>query len=150
MHFIKYILIIIISFAQYSCTFNKINNIHGVNNLIEKSKLIKIDSSNRNDVTKILGPSIIKDENENKISYFEVRETKNKLGKKIIEINSYIEISFDKYNIVKKIEIFDTKKNQDLKFTEKVTNTSGVKDTFISNLLSSTRKRMKKAKEKFK
>lgn len=150
MHFIKYILIIIISFAQYSCTFNKINNIHGVNNLIEKSKLIKIDSSNRNDVTKILGPSIIKDENENKMSYFEVRETKNKLGKKIIEINSYIEISFDKYNIVKKIEIFDTKKNQDLKFTEKVTNTSGVKDTFISNLLSSTRKRMKKAKEKFK
>ena len=82
-------------------------------------------------------------------SYFEVRETKTKYGKKDIYINDYTEIFFNKYGIVKKIEIYDLASMNKIKFTNKKTESLAVRDTFSKNLLNSTRKRMENARKKF-
>ena len=127
----------------------KIDNVHGVPNLSNKIKLIKINNSNKNDISKILGSVAIKDKEDNKWEYFEVRETKTKYGKKIVYANNYVEIFFDKYGIVKKIEFYDISSMKNINFSKEKTKTLGVKDTFSKNLLNSTRKRMENARKKF-
>ena len=133
-----------------SCTLNKVDEVHGVSNLQYKSKSIKINISNKNDVSKILGPSLIMNNEIGKWSYFEVRKTKSKLGKSKIYLSNYIEIFFDKYGIVKNIDFYDLRNQNKIKFAEDITTTSGVKDSFTQNLLSSMRKRLEMNKEKIK
>ena len=133
-----------------SCTLNKVDEVHGVSNLQGKSKSIKINISNKNDVSKILGPSLIMNNEIGKWSYFEVRKTKSKLGKSKIYLSNYIEIFFDKYGIVKNIDFYDLRNQNKIKFAEDITTTSGVKDSFTQNLLSSMRKRLEMNKEKIK
>jgi len=132
-----------------SCTLNKIDNIHGVSNLKNKSKLLKIDKSNKNDIIQLLGPAPIKNEKEKKWSYFEVRETISKFGKKEIYVNDYIEIYYNKYGLITKLDLYDLQSMQKINFTENTTKSLGVKDTLTKNLLNSTRKRMENARKKF-
>ena len=122
---------------------------HGVSNLKNKTKLIKINETNKNDILKIMGPAPIKNKEDKRWSYFEVRETKTKYGKRDIYLNDYVEIFFNNYGITKKIDFYDLEKMKNIKFTEEKTKTLGVKDTFSKNLLSSTRKRMENARKKF-
>ena len=146
---IKKLLIIILSLILTSCTLNKIDQVHGVSNLKNKTQLIKINETNKNDITRILGPVHIKNEEEKRWSYFEVRKTKTKLGKTKVYVNDYIEIYFDNYGIAKKVELYDLESMQQITFSKENTKTLGVKDTFSKNLLSSTRKRLENARKKF-
>ena len=132
-----------------SCTLNKIDNVHGVSNLKDKIKLIKIKETNKNDIIKILGPTPIENKEEKRWTYFEVRETKTKYGKTNIYVNDYVEIFFNKFGITNKIEFYDLSKMKKIKFSKEKTKTLGVKDTFSKNLFSSTRKRMENARKKF-
>ena len=132
-----------------SCTLNKIDNVHGISNLKNKIKLIKINETNKNDILKIMGPAPIKTKEDKRWTYFEVRETKTKYGKRDIYLNDYVEIFFNNYGIAKKIDFYDLEKMKNIKFTKEKTKTLGVKDTFSKNLLNSTRKRMENARKKF-
>ena len=98
---------------------------------------------------KLLGPPPLKNEKERKWTYFEVRETKTKFGKKDVYVNDYIEITFDKYGLISKFNFYDLSNMKNLKFSEDKTKSLGVKDTFSKNLLSSTRKRMENARKKY-
>lgn len=138
----------ILSLILTSCTLKKVDNIHGISNLKNKIKLIKINNTNKNDISKILGPVILRDDKENRWSYFEVRETKTKFGKKNIYLNDYVEIFFDKYGIVKKIDFYDMNTMNKLEFSKTKTQSLAIQDTFSKNLLSSTRKRMENARKK--
>jgi outer membrane protein assembly factor BamE (lipoprotein component of BamABCDE complex) len=123
--------------------------VHGVSNLKNKIKLIKINETNKNDITKILGPVPIENKEEKRWTYFEVRETKTKYGKRDIYVNDYVEIFFNNYGIADKIEFYDLSNMKNIKFAKEKTKSLGVKDTFSKNLLSSTRKRMENARKKF-
>ena len=122
---------------------------HGISNLKNKIKLIKINETNKNDILKIMGPAPIKTKEDKRWTYFEVRETKTKYGKRDIYLNDYVEIFFNNYGITKKIDFYDLEKMKNIKFTKEKTKTLGVKDTFSKNLLNSTRKRMENARKKF-
>ena len=120
-----------------------------MSNLKNKIKLIKINETNKNDITKILGPVPIENKEEKRWTYFEVRETKTKYGKRDIYVNDYVEIFFNNYGITNKIEFYDLSNMKNIKFAKEKTESLGVKDTFSKNLLSSTRKRMENARKKF-
>ena len=122
---------------------------HGVPNLKNKSKLLKIKTSNKNDIVSLFGPAPLINEKERKWTYFEVRETKTKFGKKDVYVNDYIEIYFDKYGLINKFDFYDLKSMRKLKFSADTTRSMGVKDTFSKNLLSSTRKRLENARKRF-
>lgn len=141
--------IFLLSFLLVSCTLNKIDKVHGVPNLENKIKLIKIDSNNKNDVQKILGPVPLIDKDQNRWTYFEVRETKTKYGKKKIYVNDYIEIYFSKYGIVKKMDFYNLDSMKNIKFTKDKTKTYAIQETLSKSLLTSTRKRMENARKKF-
>ena len=96
-----------------------------------------------------MGPAPIKTKEDKRWTYFEVRETKTKYGKRDIYLNDYVEIFFNNYGIAKKIDFYDLEKMKNIKFTEEKTKALGVKDTFSRNLLNSTRKRMENARKKF-
>ncbi len=145
----KLLIFVIIIFFQFSCAFNKIDKVHGISNLKNKIEKIKINKSNKNDVINILGPSILIDQKEEKWTYFEVRETKNKFGRKIVYENNYVEIKYDKYGLVKEKTIFDIKNMKEIKFSEDKTETYALKESFIKSILSSTRKRLKNARDKY-
>jgi len=140
--------IVILTISLASCTFNKIDNVHGVPNLKNKSKLLKINQSNKNDIVTLLGPAPLKNDDEKKWTYFEVRETKSRYGKEIIYVNDYIEFYFNKYGVINKMEQYDLKSMNKVTFTKEITKSMGVKDTFSKNLFSSTRKRMENLKNK--
>tara|TARA_B100000989_G_scaffold45786_3_gene29360 strand:- start:6624 stop:7085 length:462 start_codon:yes stop_codon:yes gene_type:complete len=150
MFIINKVIILILTLILASCTLNKIDNVHGVSNLKNKLQLFTINKSNKNDINKILGPVPIKSKEEKRWTYFEVRETKTKYGKKNIYLNDYVEIYFNNYGIIKKIEFYDLNKMNKIVFTKDITKSLGVKDTFSKNLLSSTRKRMENARKKLK
>ena len=141
--------IFLLSFLIVSCTLNKIDKVHGVPNLENKIKLIKIDSNNKNDVQKILGPVPLIDKDQNRWTYFEVRETKTKYGKKKIYVNDYIEIYFSKYGIVRKMDFYNLDSMKNIKFTKDKTKTYAIQETLSKSLLTSTRKRMENARKKF-
>ena len=149
MSILKKLSILFFTLFFASCTLNKIDNVHGVSNLKNKIKLIKVNETNKNDITKILGPVPIENKEEKRWTYFEVRETKTKYGKRNIYVNDYVEIFFNNYGIIKKIDFYDLEKMKNIKFTKEKTKTLGVKDTFSKNLLNSTRKRMENARKKF-
>ena len=141
--------VFLLSFLLVSCTLNKIDKVHGVPNLENKIKLIKIDSNNKNDVQKILGPVPLIDKDQNRWTYFEVRETKTKYGKKKIYVNDYIEIYFSKYGIVRKMDFYNLDSMKNIKFTKDKTKTYAIQETLSKSLLTSTRKRMENARKKF-
>lgn len=148
MSIFKNIVFLILSLNLISCTLNKIDQVHGVANLKNKTQLIKINKTNKNDITEIFGPAPLKDENEKRWTYFEVRETRTKYGKRNIYVNNYLEIYFNKYGLIKNIEFYDLTNLKDIKFSKDKTQTLGVRDTFSKNLLSSTRKRLENAKKR--
>ena len=49
---------ILIFFIIINCSGNKVSNYHGANQLESKFNKIKIDKTNKNDLLKIIGPSI--------------------------------------------------------------------------------------------
>ena len=148
MFILKKLSILFFTLFFASCTLNKIDNVHGISNLKNKIKLIKINETNKNDVFKILGPVPIENNEEQRWTYFEVRETKTKYGKRDIYLNDYLEISFNKYGIVKKVDFYDLTNMKNIKFSKDKTKSLGVKDTFSRNLLNSTRKRLENARKK--
>ena len=150
MSIIKKLIILLLTLFLSSCTLKKIDTVHGVSNLKNKIKLINANKSNKNDITKILGPVLIDNKFEKRWTYFEVRETKTKYGKNNIYVNDYVEIFFDKYGVVQKIEFYDLNDMKNIKFAKEKTKSLAVKDTFSKNLLSSTRKRMENARKRFK
>jgi outer membrane protein assembly factor BamE (lipoprotein component of BamABCDE complex) len=148
---IKKFAIFLIFIALFnSCKINKIVNVHGVYNLKEKVNSLKVKTSNKNDVRNLIGVSLIKDINsENIWSYFEVRETVSKLGKRKILINDMAILSFDNKGILTKIVFRDKDQINKIKFNDEYTTTSGVKDTLMKNVFNSTRKRMKEVQKKY-
>jgi outer membrane protein assembly factor BamE (lipoprotein component of BamABCDE complex) len=127
---------------------NKVDKIHGVINLKNKVKSLTVKKSNKNDVKNIIGPSIIND--KNKWTYVEVRETVTKFGKNKIYLSDYAEIYFDNYSIVKQINFYDLKNQKEIKFSKDGTKTYAIEDSFFKNLLSSTRERARRARERIK
>ena len=92
---------------------------------------------------------MINNKEERRWTYFEVRETKSKLGKRDIYVNNYLEIYFDKYGIVKKKDFFDLNSMKKISFSKDKIQSLGKKDTLSENLLNSTRKRLESARKKF-
>ena len=149
MLFIKYLLVFFLTLFFHSCTLKKIDSVHGISNLKEKISLVKIKKSNKNDIIRIIGPLFINQQSDDKWTYFEVRETRTKYGEKKIYTNNYVEIFFNKYGIVNKIDFYNLSSMNKITFTKDKTQTIAKRDTISENLLSSTRKRMENAKKKF-
>ena len=126
-----------------NCSFNLVDDHHGVFYLDKKQKKIKVNESNTNDILSILGePSTKSTFDEDVWIYIERKITNSHFfGKRNLIVNNVMILDIDDNGILSKKEFYDINDMKKIKFdpnrTESIT-----RRTFIYNFLSSLRQRI--------
>jgi len=138
-YFYKYI---VLFFFLFGCA--KIDELHGVNNLKIKSETLQLDISNVNDALNIIGPPQSIGMKDNNIwFYFEVHQTVDKYGNKMITDNNTLKLEFDDLGILKKINFLDKSYLSKNMFDENETISLGKNSSFLTSFFASIRQRAK-------
>ena len=129
-----------------SCQLQEPSKNHGIIFLKNRSDKLVIDSSNKNDVIKIIGQPHSKSiNNENEWIYIERILTKgeyHKLGQNILKENNVLVLKFDRFGILKNKFFYDKNNKNKLKFTEKETTNEITQKSFVEKFLTSIREKM--------
>ena len=138
----KIIFLSIVLFLS-NCTLNKVVQHHGVHNLEKKQLKLKVNSSNKNDITKIIGPASTKSSFDNDVFIYIERKTSSskltKLGKKKLLTNNVLILEMDEKGILVSKKFYDKNDMKNIEFEESITSTDYSKRSFIYNFLSSLR-----------
>ena len=140
------IFLIILTLFLSNCKLNKIVNHHGIHNLENKSKELSINKSNINDIKKILGPPSSTSYFNNDILIYLERKTSNskllKLGKKKLIANNVLLLEIDNRGMLVKKEFLNKNDRNKLKLSQKKTNISTEKESFVIRALSNVINKM--------
>ena len=126
-----------------NCSFNLVDDHHGVFFLDKKQKKIKVNESNTNDILSILGePSTKSTFDEDVWIYIERKITNSHFfGKRDLIVNNVMVLDIDDNGILSKKEFYDINDMKKIDFdtnrTESIT-----RRNFIYNFLSSLRQRV--------
>ena len=138
----KYIFIFIF-FIISSCSSGKVVNTHG-NNLINitNSKLI-VNKTNKNDIMDLLGPPSSKSSfNENIWIYIETKKQSTSIFKvgsrKLIKSNILV-VRINERGILEKKDYYNIDDMNNIKFTEKITQSGYDKNSYVYGVLRSLR-----------
>ena len=145
-NFKTYFLILI--FAN-SCTLSPSITHSGVINLEQKKDVFFLGKTNKNDVIKEIGETLLKEYPEEKSwIYIETETKRNLLGKKILIKNDILMLEFDDKGILLTKDFFNLKNIKDLNFNEETTSTLAIEESNSKKFFSSMRKRFKTLSEK--
>ena len=126
-----------------NCSFNLVDDHHGVYYLEKKEKKIKIQESNLNDILEIFGEPSTKSTFDNDIWIYIERKITNShfFGKRDLIINNVLVLEIDKKGILAKKKFYNIDDMKNIKFD---TNRSESlqKRNFVYNFLSSMRQRI--------
>ena len=143
---IKILYIIFLSLIVSNCSFKKVVNHHGVPFLEKKQKLLVVNTTNKNDIIKILGNPSTKSKFDNDVwIYIERKQTQSKLknlGRMKIYKNDVLVLEVDDYGILKKKEFFNKDDMQNIKVVEATTEAGFKRNSFIYNFMSSMRQKI--------
>jgi len=143
---IKILYIIFLSLIVSNCSFKKVVKHHGVPFLEEKQKLLVVNTTNKNDIIKILGnPSTTSKFDNDVWIYIERKQTQSKLknlGRMKIYKNDVLVLEVDDYGILKKKEFFNKDDMQNIKVVEATTEAGFKRNSFIYNFMSSMRQKI--------
>ena len=141
----KKILILILIFLA-SCSLNKIVNHHGVHNLEEKQKNLKINYTNKNDIYQLIGPPSTKSSFDNDVYIYIERKTSGtkitKLGKKKLLVNDVLVLEIDNTGVLLSKKFYNKDDMNKINFEESITGVNYSKKSFIFNVLSSVRQKI--------
>ena len=122
------------------------NKTHGIVFLENRAKKLIINTSNKNDVVKVIGLPQIKSEIDNNTwMYLERTLTKgkfHKLGKHVLKDNNVLVLSFNKYGILKFKEFLNKEDINKIKFSEKTTENDLNRKSFVQSFLESVKQKM--------
>ena len=129
-----------------NCSGNKVSNYHGVKRLDTKFSQIYVNTSNKNDILKIIGPpSSISDFNKNKWFYFERLKSNQsliKLGAQKIKKNNILIVELNNKGVLIDKKLLSINNMNDLKYLETTTQKDFKNTNFMFNLLSSLREKI--------
>ena len=142
----KYLLIIVSFFLITNCSLNKVIKHHGVHFLEKKQEKLILNSSNKNDIIKLLGAPSTTSTFDKDLWIFIERNTSSsrltKLGKKKLLDNNVLVLEIDNKGILVG-KIFLNKNNmQKIKFSKHFTKMSLSKQTFVYDFLNSMRQKI--------
>ena len=126
-----------------NCSFDLVDDHHGVYFLEKKQKKIKVNESNTNDILSILGEPSTKSSFDQDVWIYIERKITNShfFGKRNLIVNNVMILDIDDNGILSKKEFYDINDMKKIKFdpnrTESIT-----RRTFIYNFLSSLRQRI--------
>ena len=129
-----------------SCSLNKIVNNHGVHNLEEKQKNLKINYTNKNDIYQLIGPPSTKSSFDNDVYIYIERKTSGtkitKLGKKKLLVNDVLVLEIDNTGVLLSKKFYNKDDMNKINFEESITGVNYSKKSFIFNVLSSVRQKI--------
>tara|TARA_B100000401_G_scaffold337615_1_gene236227 strand:- start:144 stop:605 length:462 start_codon:yes stop_codon:yes gene_type:complete len=129
-----------------SCSFNKVVQHHGVHNLENKQTKLKINSTNKNDIIKLIGPPSTKNSFDNDVYIYIERKTSSsklsKLGKKTLLKNNVLVLEIDNRGILLSKNFYDIEDMNEMKFDEDQTGINYSKKSFIYNFLFTLRQKI--------
>jgi len=141
----KKLLILTLLFLS-SCSFNNVIQHHGVHNLEKKQTKLKINSTNKNDIIKIIGPPSTKNTFDNEVFIYIERKTSGskltKLGNKKLLTNNVLVLEIDNKGVLLSKKFYDINDMNKIKFNEAQTGINYSKKSFIYNFLSSLRQKI--------
>jgi len=141
----KKILILTLIFLA-SCSLNKVVQHHGVHNLEKKQTKLKINSTNKNDIIKLIGPPSTKSTFDNDVFIYIERKTSSskltKLGKKKLLTNNVLVLEIDNTGLLLSKKFYNKDDMKNLKFNEDQTDLNYSKKSFVYNFLSSLRQKI--------
>tara|TARA_A100001035_G_C27695473_1_gene459911 strand:+ start:474 stop:938 length:465 start_codon:yes stop_codon:yes gene_type:complete len=129
-----------------ACQLQEPSKNHGIVFLENRSKKLIVNSTNKNDVLRIIGyPHSKSVKNENEWFYMERVLTKgdyHKLGQNVLKTNNVLVLNFDKYGILSNKIFLDKDSIKKINFSEDFTENQLTKRSFVERFLSSVRTKM--------
>ena len=140
----KYFILILLFIT--SCSTNKVVTNHGNYLILEKSKKLAINESNKNDILMALGPPSSKSTfNENIWIYIERKKESTSIftwGRKKLTKNNVLVVKLDNFGILKEKNIYDLNNYTDLKFSQTLTSQGYAKNSYVYSVLTSLRNKI--------
>tara|TARA_B100001057_G_scaffold125263_1_gene123970 strand:- start:4171 stop:4641 length:471 start_codon:yes stop_codon:yes gene_type:complete len=139
----KYFFFIYIFSLISNCSFNLVDDHHGVYFLEKKEKKIIVAESNANDILTVFGEPSTKSSFDNDVWIYIERKITNThfFGKRKLITNNVLVLEIDNRGILAKKDFYDINDMNELKFDKKRSE-SLQKRNFIYNFLSSMRQRI--------
>ena len=139
----KYIFFISIFFLISNCSFNLVDDHHGVYYLDKKEKSVIVNESNVNDILSLFGEPSTKSTFDNDMWIYIERKITNThfFGKRKLITNNVLVLEIDDKGILAKKDFYDINDMNNLKFDTKRSQSLEKRD-FIYNFLSSMRQRI--------
>ena len=129
-----------------NCTLNKVIKHHGVHFLEKKENSLELNITNKNDILKVLGPPSTVSTFDNDVwIYIERKTTKSsivKLGKTKTIVNNALILEISSNGLLIKKDFFDINDMKKIKFSDKTTEITYSKNSFVYDFLSSMRQKM--------
>ena len=138
----KIIFYISIFFLISYCSFNLVDDHHGVFFLEKKEKQIKVNESNTNDILSVFGEPSTKSTFDNDIWIYIERKITNThfFGRRKLVVNNVMVLEIDNKGILAKKDFYNVNDMKNLKFDTQRSETLE-KRNFIYNFLSSLRQK---------
>ena len=141
----KKILLLSIIFLA-SCSLNKVILHHGVHNLEQKQKKLKLEYSNKNDIIKLIGPPSTQSVFDSEVFIYIERKTSSskllRLGKKELIKNDVLIIELDNKGILISKKFYNKNDMNLIVFDNQETGINYTKKSFIYNFLSTLREKI--------
>ena len=139
----KLLFYISIFFLISNCSFNLVNDHHGVHYLDKKEKKITVQESNVNDIITIFGEPSTKSSFDNDVWIYIERKISNThfFGRRKLIVNNIMVLEIDNKGVLAKKDFYNIDDMKDIKFDDQRSETLK-KRNFIYNFLSSMRQRV--------
>ncbi len=138
----KLILIIIFFFIS-NCTLNKVVKHHGVHILDKKQQKLVLNSTNKNDITNLLGPPSTKSTFDNDVWIYVERKTSKSslltLGSNVLIVNNVLVLEINNRGLLVKKDFYNIDDMKKIKFSKDQTAVTYSKRSFVYDFLASVR-----------
>lgn len=139
-------LIVSVFFSLNACKLQEPYKNHGIIFLENRANKLIVNSSNKNDVIKIIGnPHSKSIDDENEWIYIERILTKgeyHKLGQNILKTSNVLVLKFDKFGILQEKKLYNKNDKKKLEFSKRVTENELTQKSFVEKFLSSVKSKM--------
>ena len=127
-----------------NCSFNLVDDHHGVFFIEKKMKKIQVNTTNKNDLIKIFGQPSTKSTFDNDVWIYIERKITNThfLGKRELIINNVLVLEIDERGLLAKIDFYDIEDMKKINFDKDNTQISYGKKSFVYDFLASIRQKI--------
>ena len=141
----KYIFTLVFIFIL-SCSTNKVVKHHGVHFLDKKQKKLVINSTNKNDIIKLLGEPSTKSSFDNDVWIYIERKISTgsifKLGKQKLIANNVLVLEINEIGLLEDMSFYNKDTMKNVQFVKSSTDSAYKKRSFVYDFLSSMRQKI--------